>query len=102
MIEYISRHYDDLLEALIEHLTLVGITLVISLVLAAILVVLCNYSKILGNILVNVFSVIYSIPSLALVCAAYSDYRAWRSVGGHRARHLQSIPLVAQFFDGTE
>lgn len=66
MIEYISRHYDDLLEALIEHLTLVGITLVISLVLAAILVVLCNYSKILGNILVNVFSVIYSIPSLAL------------------------------------
>lgn len=66
MIEYISRHYDDLLEALGEHLALVGITLVLSLVLAAILVVLCNYGKTLGNILVNVFSVIYSIPSLAL------------------------------------
>lgn len=66
MVEYIARHYDDLLEALGEHLALVGITLVISLLLAALLVVLCNYSKTLGNILVNVFSVVYSIPSLAL------------------------------------
>lgn len=66
MVEYITRHYDDLLEALGEHLALVGITLVISLLFAALLVVLCNYSKILGNILVNVFSVVYSIPSLAL------------------------------------
>lgn len=55
-----------MLEALGEHLALVGITLVLSLVFAAILVVLCHYSKTLGNILVNVFSVIYSIPSLAL------------------------------------
>lgn len=66
MVEYIARHYDDLLKALGEHLALVGITLVISLLLAALLVVLCNYSKTLGNILVNVFSVVYSIPSLAL------------------------------------
>lgn len=66
MVEYIASHYDDLLEALGEHLALVGITLVISLLLAALLVVLCNYSKTLGNILVNVFSVVYSIPSLAL------------------------------------
>ena len=66
MVEYIASHYDDLLVALGEHLALVGITLVISLLLAALLVVLCNYSKTLGNILVNVFSVVYSIPSLAL------------------------------------
>ncbi len=59
-------HSDELGEALLEHLEIVVITLIISLLLAAIFTILSMYSKMLSKILIHTFSVIYSIPSLAL------------------------------------
>ena len=67
MIAYFTRYYDRLLGATWEHLEIVLITLVISLVIAALLTVICSYSKLLSKILLNLFSMIYSIPSLALL-----------------------------------
>lgn len=67
MIAYASRYYDKLLAATLEHLEIVVITLLISLVLAALLTVACSYSKTLSRVLLNLFSMIYSIPSLALL-----------------------------------
>ncbi len=67
MIAYASRYYDRLLSALLEHLEIVIITLAISLVLAAVLTVACSYSKPLSRMLLNVLSMIYSVPSLALL-----------------------------------
>lgn len=67
MIAYASRYYDRLLSALLEHLEIVIITLAISLVLAAVLTVACSYSKPLSRVLLNVLSMIYSVPSLALL-----------------------------------
>ena len=67
MIAYASRYYDKLLSATLEHLEIVVITLLISLALAAVLTVACSYSKTLSRVLLNLFSMIYSIPSLALL-----------------------------------
>ena len=67
MIAYASRYYDKLLSATLEHLEIVVITLLISLALAALLTVACSYSKTLSRVLLNLFSMIYSIPSLALL-----------------------------------
>lgn len=66
MIDYLLRYPDKLLKAFMEHLEIVIITLVISVVLAAILIILTAYSKIASRALVNIFSMVYSIPSLAL------------------------------------
>ena len=66
MIEYLTRYYDRLLSAAAEHLVLTAVTLVISLAIVAGLTVLCCLSRPLSRVLVNVLSMIYSIPSLAL------------------------------------
>lgn len=66
MIEYLIKHYDDLLIALLEHLQLVAITMVFSLAIAAILTLASIYWPRLGEILIQIFSVLYSVPSLAL------------------------------------
>jgi len=66
LIEYAMNYSDKLGKALLEHLEIVVVTLIISLLLAAILTTFAMCSKALSKILVYVFSVIYSIPSLAL------------------------------------
>lgn len=66
MTAYLGKHYDDLLEALLQHLELVAVTLVFSLLIAAILTVLAVYSRKAGEVMIHVFSVLYSVPSLAL------------------------------------
>lgn len=66
MVAYLTEYYGDLLEALLEHLELVAITLVFSLLIAACLTVLAIYSRRTGECLIYIFSVLYSVPSLAL------------------------------------
>lgn len=66
MITYAVHYWDKLGKALLEHLELVLITLIISLLVATLLTVLTVFSDLLSKALVHIFSVIYSIPSLAL------------------------------------
>lgn len=66
MIDYLLRYPDKLVKALMGHIEIVLITLAISIVFAALLTILASYSKILSKALVNIFAMIYSIPSLAL------------------------------------
>lgn len=66
MIQYLTRHYDNLLRALAEHLQILAVTLVFSLLIAAVLTILAVYFRRFGEVLIQIFSVIYSIPSLAL------------------------------------
>lgn len=66
MIDYFSRYSDKLLAALLEHLELVLVSLLFSLLLAALLTLLCMYKKSVSVLLVNLFSMLYSIPSLAM------------------------------------
>lgn len=66
MIDYLLKYPDKLLKAFVGHIEIVLITLVISIILAALLTILAAYSKIASKLLVNIFAMIYSIPSLAL------------------------------------
>lgn len=66
MIDYLLKYHEKLLKAFIEHIEIVSITLIISIVLAAILTYIMIYSKITSKVLVNIFAMVYSIPSLAL------------------------------------
>lgn len=66
MIDYFIKYYDKLLDATLEHLSIVFISLVVSLIIAAILTVVCNYSTVFSKFLVNLLSMVYSVPSLAM------------------------------------
>lgn len=66
MTSYLYKHYDDLLEALLRHLELVGVTLIFSLLIAGLLTVAAMYSRKAGEYMIHAFSVLYSVPSLAL------------------------------------
>ena len=66
MIDYALRARNLLGTALWEHLQMVVITLAIALVIAAALTTAAMFSRNLAQILITLFSVIYSIPSLAL------------------------------------
>jgi osmoprotectant transport system permease protein len=66
MIEYASKYYDKLFEALLEHIQLVAIALIFSLIIASVFTICASCVPKLRAILVQLFSAIYSIPSLAL------------------------------------
>ena len=66
MLEYILSQYGKLGAAFLEHLWIVGVVMILSLALAALLTVLSMLTEALGAFLTNIFSVIYSIPSLAM------------------------------------
>ena len=67
MTEYFIKHYVDLWNALLEHCQLVVITMVFSLLLAALLVIVAVYHPKIGEGMIRLFSVFYSIPSLAFL-----------------------------------
>lgn len=66
MIDYMFKHYDDLIKAALEHLQIVLVTLALSLVITAALTVICSYSKLAARILPGILSMVYSVPSLAM------------------------------------
>ena len=66
MITYFLKYYDKLITALLEHLQLVFISLLFSLVLATIITTVCLYFDKLSKIMLGVTSMIYSVPSLAM------------------------------------
>lgn len=66
MMTYFMDHPDRILTPLAEHVELVLVTLVVSVILAAILTVLSIRVSSLRRTLIHLFSIVYSIPSLAL------------------------------------
>lgn len=66
MIDYFVKHRELLLGAFWEHLQIVLITLFISIALASVISYLLLKSEKATNFTVNLFSQLYSIPSLAL------------------------------------
>lgn len=66
MIAFGVKYADKLLRALIEHMELIGWTLLFALLFATVFTLFALYSRRVGNFLLHLFSVIYSIPSLAL------------------------------------
>lgn len=66
MIEYFKKHPEKVIGPLREHIWLVLVTLVISLVIASALTVLAMRSRKVSDLLNHIFSLVYSVPSLAL------------------------------------
>jgi osmoprotectant transport system permease protein len=66
LIEYALKHPDKLWKPLLQHLELLLVVMVVSLILAALLTITAMTSKPISNTMLHLFSVIYSIPSLAL------------------------------------
>lgn len=66
MIEYALKYPEKLYGALFQHIELVAVTLALSLILAAVLTVCAMCFQQIQNLLLHLFSVIYSVPSLAM------------------------------------
>lgn len=66
MIEYFIKYHAKLTKALLEHIQIVGLTLVISIVIALAVTLVIKDSKRISKAVLQVCNVIYSIPSLAL------------------------------------
>lgn len=66
MINYALNYPDKLYIPLIEHVQLMTISLVLSIIFATVLIIVMSYFEKISSILISIFSLIYSIPSLAL------------------------------------
>lgn len=66
MVDFLLSHPEKVITPLLEHISLTAITLAFSVLLASALTVLAVVMPVIGNMLTVVFSVVYSIPSLAL------------------------------------
>lgn len=66
MIEYWNKYSERLLTATWDHIELVSITLAISIVIAGAVVLTSMHNERLLNGIIYFFSLVYSIPSLAL------------------------------------
>ncbi len=66
MIDYLFKHYDKMFVLLLEHISLVLTSVFIALIIAVPLSLLVLKSRILSLFTISIFSVIYSIPSLAM------------------------------------
>lgn len=66
MISYALKHPEKLGEALLEHIEMLIIIMLISIIIAFLLTILSMYSHSFAKNIIYLFSIIYSIPSLAL------------------------------------
>ena len=66
MIEFAQQNYILLFRALGEHLRMVLMALVLSVLLAGFLTVIGMFFRRVGTFLTHLFSIVYSIPSIAL------------------------------------
>lgn len=66
MIDFFLKYPNKITEPLLEHLQLTIITLFFSIGFAILLTILCVKWKFFKDLLLQIFSVIYAIPSLAL------------------------------------
>ena len=66
MIEFFRSNPHKVIDPLVQHIELVTVTLIISLLIASVLTLIAMRSERVSNVMNDIFSVIYSIPSLAL------------------------------------
>jgi osmoprotectant transport system permease protein len=66
MLTFFLKYHDKLLTALLEHLVIVGITIILSLLLAILISTVIMQSHLISQIVISIFGIVYSIPSLAL------------------------------------
>ena len=66
LIQFAQRNHNLLLRALSEHIQMVLIAIILSVLLAALLTLAAMFFRRIGVLLTYLFSIVYSIPSIAL------------------------------------
>jgi osmoprotectant transport system permease protein len=66
VIQFLIKDPNKIFEPLLQHLQITLVTLLVSFVIASLISLLIMRSRVLSQIIVGVFSAIYSIPSMAL------------------------------------
>ncbi|WP_127541416.1 ABC transporter permease [Paenibacillus illinoisensis] len=66
MIDYAIKHPDKLGNALLEHVEILILTMLLSVIIAIVLTIVALASDKVSRSLIYMFSILYSIPSLAL------------------------------------
>ena len=66
MLDFLMKHYDKLALSLLQHLEIVLLALVVSMAFAIPVGLLLSRKKWISNLVLGIFSILYSIPSLAL------------------------------------
>ncbi len=66
MLDFLFRYPGKLATALLEHLGIVGVTMMLSILLAILIAGFIMRSRLASQVTVSIFGVIYSIPSMAL------------------------------------
>lgn len=66
MIDYVTRHYDDLLERLLQHLYLSGLSLLIALAIALPVGYFLSRHRRISVPVLSVLGIVYAIPSLGM------------------------------------
>ena len=60
-------YYDKLFGAAVEHLQIILVSMALSLAVAMILTVLCDLHPLISGVMLSFLSVVYSVPSLAML-----------------------------------
>ncbi len=60
-------YYDKLFGAAVEHLQIILVSMALSLAVAMILTVLCDLNPLISGVMLSFLSVVYSVPSLAML-----------------------------------
>lgn len=66
-MEYLLTYYDKLFGAAVEHLQIILVSMALSLAVAMILTVLCDLHPLISGVMLSFLSVVYSVPSLAML-----------------------------------
>lgn len=66
-MEYLLTYYDKLFGAAVEHLQIILVSMALSLAVAMILTVLCDLNPLISGVMLSFLSVVYSVPSLAML-----------------------------------
>ena len=98
-ISYTTRHYDKLIQAVLEHFEIVGITLLISIALAFVISMLVMEHKRITTWIMRVSSMIYAIRVWRCCSAASGDGLGMQTAILVLVIYNQFI-LVQSFTDG--
>lgn len=100
-IAYWVKYQEKFLTRAVEHLQIVGLTIVISIVLAVLITILIRKSRFRTRVVLQLFSVVYSIPSLALFCHSDPLHRTGAEDHFDRSGGLQPVFAGAELYRGA-
>lgn len=67
MVKYLSKHWDEMIFLVLDHIYLVLISVGIAFVIAVVFTIICRRFRKLGNLIIGFFNMTYALPSMSLL-----------------------------------